>query len=72
MLDKNFFGAISRNNPDKNDMTAMAGDIVAKTTTIRLMDILLSTGEDIPDSASFQIAAIYTGETILQYLHRKW
>ena len=72
MLDKNFFSSITKNEAQKDAIKAMAGHIVAKTTALRLMDIFLSTEEDIPRQARFQIAAISTGETILQYLHRKW
>ena len=72
MLDRKYFKILTENDPSKDDITALTGHIVAKTTTIRLMDILLSTGKDIPNRASFQIAAIYSGETILQYLNRKW
>jgi hypothetical protein len=71
MLDTNFFKTITENNPEKEAITAMTGHIVTKTTAIRLMDILLSTEVDIPQRLRFQIADINTGETILQYLHRK-
>ena len=72
MLDKNFFNAIMQAEANKEAITATTGHIVAKTAALRLMDILLSTEQDIPRDARFQIVAINTGETILQYLHRKW
>ena len=72
MGDKNFFRVITENKSSNDSTVAMTGLIVAKTTTLRLLDILLSTQEDIPDQAKFTLAGINHGETVLQFLNRIW
>ena len=72
MVDKNFFRIISENRSTNDSIVAMTGHIVAKTTTLRLLDILLSTKIDIPTQAQFTLAGIHPGENVLQFLNRKW
>jgi hypothetical protein len=72
MADKNFFRVLTENRSAHESTVAMTAHIVAKTTTLRLLDILLSTLEDIPDQAKFTLAGINHGETVLKFLNRIW
>jgi hypothetical protein len=72
MVDRNYFKIMTENKSTNESIVAMTGHIVAKITTLRLLDILLSTEIDIPTQAKFTVAGIYPGENVLQFLNRAW